>query len=319
MPLRSSLTKLLGSFSLRLDSSAETPPRRGRPRSAWATAAAGIGLFATSATGCGGCDDGMMVHCDTAEQGCYVCDAYGCRPGTQVGMGGAGGATSVTTSGVGGSGGMGGAGGSTASSDAAACDPAVSACACKATSDCGTDKACIHGLCISACTFSYECGAGRVCVDGACTAACDATTPCDAGYTCASGACVVDPTHPACNSAKPCATGEICVGGLCTSNCTATSQCATGEVCDGSTGVCIADPSTQPVCSATTACPSGEQCLADGFCHYPCTTEAQCIVIDGRFVACSGGFCRTAVENNPGCTLDNPCPSGKACISNKCQ
>jgi hypothetical protein len=65
-------------------------------------------------------------------------------------------------------------------------------------------------------------------------------------------------------------------------------------------------------------CPSGEICEADGFCHYPCTTLAQCAVIDTRFVACTDGVCKTQQEVNPQCSLKVPCPLGKACISNTC-
>jgi hypothetical protein len=59
-------------------------------------------------------------------------------------------------------------------------------------------------------------------------------------------------------------------------------------------------------------------CLADGFCHYPCTSLSECQHIDNRFVACVSGYCETQEEVSPECTLTNPCPAGKTCISNTC-
>jgi hypothetical protein len=183
---------------------------------------------------------------------------------------------------------------------------------------CTGGKTCVSGLCIVGCNFTYECGAGNVCDDGACVPGCDATHTCAANYTCVSGACQPDPANPQCSATIPCPSGQVCASGLCTTQCTTNSQCAAGEVCDGSTGTCINDPSTKPLCSSSMPCPTGEECLSDGFCHYPCSSEAQCQLIDNRFVACSEGVCMTQEEVTPACTLTMPCPAGKSCISNVC-
>lgn len=44
-------------------------------------------------------------------------------------------------------------------------------------------------------------------------------------------------------------------------------------------------------CNKETPCPEPQKCLADGYCHYPCTDLLECKQIDNRFVACVGGFC----------------------------
>jgi hypothetical protein len=65
-------------------------------------------------------------------------------------------------------------------------------------------------------------------------------------------------------------------------------------------------------------CPAPEVCEADGFCHYPCSSVAQCKLYDNRFVACDMGICKTQEEVNPQCTMTMPCPAGQTCISNTC-
>jgi hypothetical protein len=303
MSLRSTLTTLLGTLSsLRI-------------RTTWAGAAAVGGFMAVSAAGCGGCD-GDSVVCDDAGLSCQVCDALGCRPamGSTSSAGGAGGA-GVGGAGVGGgdggvTGGSGGAGGS------APCNSEEATCPCVA-GQCTDGLQCIDGLCIVGCNFTYECGAGAVCANGSCVPDCS-TMACPAGYSCAKGACEPDPSNPQCSTAVPCPSGEICSNGFCTNQCTTDAQCAAGEVCNAATQTCIPDPSPKPVCSTSKPCPSPEVCEADGFCHYPCTSEAQCQLIDNRFVACMT-VCLTQEEVDPMCSLTVPCPAGKSCISAQCQ
>jgi hypothetical protein len=293
MRLHSSLTSILGS-GLR-----------------WITARAPAALFlmaATAATGCGGCDD-ATVQCDANGENCEVCDAYGCHPaepGTGSGGSGQGGAT-----------GAGGSGGS-----APACDPAVTTCPCDAEGACPEGTQCIEGLCLAGCDFSYECGPGKVCANGQCALGCDDGSPCpEAGTTCENGVCVVDPLNPACSDQTPCAgAGEICVDGVCATGCATHADCAAGEVCNAATGACILDPSPQPGCGAVgAACGGvGQQCMADGYCHYPCTTVEACQLIDNRFIACDTGICKTEEEVSPECTIEDPCPAGQDCISNSC-
>jgi hypothetical protein len=62
----------------------------------------------------------------------------------------------------------------------------------------------------------------------------------------------------------------------------------------------------------------GQQCAADGYCHYACSNVPECKLHDSRFVACDEGYCKTAEEVEPECTIDHPCKAGKNCISNKC-
>ena len=285
---------LLGSLSLRLGG-----------------AAVAFGLFAASATGCGGCDDAALT-CDAEGKNCEICDGYGCHP------------ADPNTTGGGGSGGSGGGHASVTSTSTGtgvpACDPAKTTCPCDATSKCDSGTQCLGGLCVAGCDFTYECGAAKVCVNGQCAPGCDAQSPCAAGYTCSAGACLVDPNNPECSPNAPCAAGKSCVGGLCTSACVANTDCAAGEICNAGTGTCVADPSPKAACGDTVKCTGvGQECAADGYCHYPCTTVPECKLHDSRFVACDKGICKTAEEVEPECTIDNPCKAGKNCISNKCQ
>lgn len=297
MSLRSTLTKLAASLSF--------------VRIPWAGAVAAAGLLAWSAVGSGGCggNDSLEPCPPNIGTGMCICDGLGCRPANQQGTGGNGSGgtattTTTTTSGTGGS-------------DAAApCDPTQSTCPCD-NGACPSGKVCINDLCIVGCNFSYECGSGNVCANGACVPGCDTSQPCATGYTCTNGACQLDPANPQCSASTPCPSPEVCSGGVCAVQCTTNSQCAAGDVCDGASNTCITNPSPTPVCSASTPCPTGEDCLSDGFCHYPCTTTAQCVLIDNRFT-CSGGYCKTQEEINLQCTLTMPCPAGKTCISNTC-
>ena len=280
---------LLGSLSLRLGG-----------------AAVAFGLFAVSATGCGGCDDASLT-CDAEGKNCQICDGYGCHPAdpnTAGGTGGAGG-SAVTTS---------------TSTGTPACDPTQTTCPCDAENKCDSGTQCVNGLCVAGCDFTYECGADKVCVNGQCAPGCDAENPCAAGYTCTAGACIVDPSNPQCSAAVPCPAGQLCASGLCTSACNGNADCPSGQICNAGTGTCISDPSPKPACGDTVKCTGqGQECADDGYCHYPCTTVPECKLHDSRFVACDKGICKTAEEVEPECTIDNPCKAGKNCISNKCQ
>lgn len=264
-----------------------------------------FGLVTVTATGCGGCND-SSVQCDDNGEHCLICDGYGCHAADpDPGAGGAG-------QGGAGQGGQGGA--------EPACDAELTTCPCDQDESCADGTRCIEGLCIAGCDFSYECGADRVCVNGQCAVGCDGDTPCvQAGTVCDKGVCVLDPANPACSDTEPCGNaGELCVDGLCTTACQTHADCAEDEICNAATGVCIADPSPRPGCGSTACAAQGQQCMADGYCHYPCSTAQTCQLIDNRFVDCQAGICRTREEVAPQCTIDRPCPSGKDCISNKC-
>jgi hypothetical protein len=263
--------------------------------------AVAFGLFAVSATGCGGCDDAAVI-CDEQGLNCEICDGYGCHPADPNASSGTGGNSGTASTGTSGG-----------------CDSAQTTCPCDATTPCATGTQCLGGICIDGCDFTYECGGGNVCVNGQCAPGCDAQTPCAAGYVCTSGACIPDPTNPECSATAPCVGGESCINGLCTSTCTANADCAAGEICNSGTGACIPDPSPKASCSDTVKCiGDGQQCLADGYCHYPCTNVPQCQLHDNRFKFCEQGICKTLEEVNPECTVENPCPAGKNCISNTC-
>jgi hypothetical protein len=308
MSLRSSLTKLVGSFR---------SAGRSTNLAHLASFAGLVGVVAVASAGYAGCGGNDTLQCEADGTHCMICDGLSCRPATSEGSGGSGGGTGTGASTSVGAGGTdGGTGG------AAACDPKAATCPC-VNGACTDGKTCIDGLCITGCNFSYECGSGKVCDDGACVPGCDGTTPCSTGYTCTNGACALDPTKPQCGASSPCPSGQVCsANGLCTTTCTASSQCATGQVCDGSTGQCITNPSPTPICNNAMPCPGSELCLADGFCHYPCSSLADCTKIDNRFVACNPDptdkVCETQEEVDPQCTLTKPCPTGKSCISNTC-
>ena len=266
------------------------------------------------ASGCVGCSPD--AYCD--ENGCYVCDAFGCRPAdpSTDGVGG------NTTTNVGGSG-QGGAtttnvGGSGQGGGEPQCDPAVSVCPCGPANACEGDLSCIDGHCLAGCNFDFECGPGKVCGDGECVPGCDADSPGAVGYACVGGGCLPDPENPECTSPNDCA-GLACVDGFCAAPCASNADCPTGELCDASSGTCFTDTSPTPLCGPSQQCPGlGQTCSADGYCQYACTTLPQCKLIDNRFEGCDMGVCKTGPELDPECTLTNPCPAGKSCVSNIC-
>lgn len=272
-----------------------------------ATVAAFFGL--PLATACNGCD-GELV-CD-ANNHCQICNAYGCHdadPGSTsgIGNGGSGGSAS-TTSTV-----------SPTTTTGGACDPTTTTCACTVKADCPADLYCIDGLCLEGCNHDFECGAGNVCADGKCTPGCNDMVPCDTGYACVNGACQPDPTNPECTTPTDC-NGQPCVDGLCTTGCNVNADCPSGKLCNDATHTCFDDPTPKPLCGGSEMCPGqGQVCGADGYCHYPCSSVQECKLIDNRFVACDESICKTEEEVNPECDLDNPCPNGKSCVSNKCQ
>ena len=193
----------------------------------------------------------------------------------------------------------------------------VTTCPCDDQGECSGDLQCVSGLCIHGCEFSYQCGAGKVCANGECEIACDEVTPCPTAYTCDKGVCVPDPNNPQCSDAQPCASG-VCKDGICSTECTTNTDCATGEICDSVGGVCVPDPSPTAGCGASQACVGIQQCMADGYCHYACSTVQECKLIDVRYDYCDQNMCKTEEEMNPECTIDQPCPQGQDCISNEC-
>src|SRR5262249_17477642 len=110
----------------------------------------------------------------------------------------------------------------------------------------------------------------------------------------------------------------VCQDGICTTTCATNADCGTGQICDSTQGVCIDDPSPTAGCGPNMACVGIQECGADGYCHYACDTVAYCKAIDVRFDYCDMNVCKTEEEVNPECTIDNPCPAGQDCISNKC-
>ena len=179
-------------------------------------------------------------------------------------------------------------------------------------------------VCIPGCDFTYQCGAGKVCADGQCVISCSASEPCSVGYACENGVCVIDPANPQCTQDSECGDGEVCKTGLCVAPCSVNADCGEGQICDASKGACIDDPTPKPACSDTVACPGqGQQCGPDGYCHYQCTSLAECKTIAEQFVDCNAGgglpmVCLTTDEATPECTQADPCPEGESCISNEC-
>ncbi len=295
------------------------------PRSRFASSA--LFLFALPAplfaSGCIGCDN-ADAYCD--ESGCYVCDSFGCRPvdstpsGSGGGVSGTGGSTTSSADGGGSTTGTGGAstGGAGQGGAEPSCDPAVVICPCGPTGTCDGGLECVDGKCLSGCGFDYECGPGKVCGDGACVPGCDASLPCADGFACVGGGCLPDPTDPQCTTAGDCG-GLACVDGFCAAACATNAQCPTGQLCDATSGTCFTDTTPKPLCGPSQTCPGvGQKCLADGYCHYECTTLTQCKLVDARFEGCDMGVCKTAAELSPECTLGDPCPQGQVCVSNAC-
>ena len=267
---------------------------------------------------CNGCNGGDLV-CDNAGH-CQICDSFGCHDANQ-------GTTAGTTSGGGGTGGHASTGTNTGSTTAtgtgstgsgSTCDPSTMACDCKVKSDCPSTEYCINGHCLAGCDHDFQCGVGKVCDNGACVNGCSATAPCATGYVCTNGACEVDTSHPQCTSPTDCG-GMPCVNGLCTTGCKTNTDCGAGKLCDAGTHTCFDDPTPKPLCGGMMMCPgAGQVCGPDGYCHYPCSTVAECKLHDSRFVACDMSICKTQDELMPQCDLANPCPNGQSCISNHC-
>jgi hypothetical protein len=283
-------------------------------------ASAGCGVL----WGCGSNNEEMI--CD--DDGCRICDAYGCRPaapgsgGTAAGTGGTAGTSGMGgTAGTAGTSGMGGAGGAGADADVTpSCDPSTALCPCGPGGACDDGLACLDGVCLSPCEYSSECGASRICVNGRCVVGCDATVPCPDGYICGSlGTCEVDPGTSGCGGSNPCPGGLLCVGGVCQGVCETTDDCAPGEVCNGATGTCMADPQpTRPCAEDPLVCNANQVCV-DGYCRYPCTDGTSCQLIDARIPVCEAGICMSQAEANPECTKQDDCPSGQDCVSNVCK
>jgi hypothetical protein len=73
-------------------------------------------------------------------------------------------------------------------------------------------------------------------------------------------------------------------------------------------------------CAGGHGCPGiGQECGEDGLCHYPCTKVGDCALVDARFVACEGGFCRSLEELEPECDALHPCAATKDCVANRCR
>jgi hypothetical protein len=280
-------------------------------------------VFGAVLWGCGSNNEQMI--CD--DEGCRICDAYGCRPsggtGGVAGSGGVGGGTGGDPAGAGGGvagTGGGGSGGASVDADVPACDSSTTTCPCGPGDACDEGLACIDGLCLVACQFSSECGGGRICVNGKCVVGCDAMVPCPEGYTCGSlGVCDLDPGNPQCSDVDPCPGGLQCVGGVCQGGCVTNDECAPNEICNGATGTCIEDPQpTRPCAKDPSVCNVTQVCV-DGYCRYPCTDGESCKLIDARIPVCEGGICMSVAEADPECTKQQDCGPGEDCVSNVCK
>jgi hypothetical protein len=244
------------------------------------------GAWLALTVGSGGCSAGSeQTICD--QNGCQVCDAYGCRGAEPK-------AETV-------------------------CDPTVSTCTCTSVTQCKNGLQCIDGLCLTACQYSSECGAGRVCLNGKCLVGCDAKTPCPSGYSCsAKGVCDPDAVNPLCSDAKPCVGGLKCVKGICQGGCKLKSDCAPTEICDPASGTCATDPQPKPACATDPSVCGTTQVCKNGYCRYPCTDSDACSKIDVRISECKTGICMSTAEANPKCTQKSDCAPVQDCVSNIC-
>jgi len=267
-----------------------------------AAAVAGMGL--------GGCSCGSETAiCD--DDGCRVCDAYGCRPSTPHADG---------------SGGASGAGGTEAGGSGAdvftepTCDPSTALCPCDEEGACDDGLACIGGACMVPCEYSSQCGASRICVNGQCVVGCDADVPCPKGYTCSDlGTCQPNPNDSECGASKSCVGGLVCVEGTCHAGCQTTDECAQGEVCNGANGTCMTDPQPARPCAVDPDVCNDNQVCDGGYCRYACEDDDSCRKTDARIAVCKDGICMSEAEANPECTQQKDCPAGAACVSNVCK
>ncbi len=174
MSLRSSFTKLVGSFVRVGEPGRGSPNPSGRDghASRWSFGVVGaLGAVAVLGVGSGACNNSEPVQCDANGNNCMICDGYSCRPATQGttgsgGSGGAGGASSTTSVGTGGNG-TGGVGTTTTASTSTSTSSGaggtggfstVGDLACSASKPCPSPQVCLpDGYCAYACTSLNEC------------------------------------------------------------------------------------------------------------------------------------------------------------------
>ncbi len=212
--------------------------------------------------------------------------------------------------------------------------PPVETCAAATACDGGF---CVDGTCTQCsaddcgeaktCQLDRHCGEGRVCLDGQCTASCaEGADSCASGQVCKSGVCVADDAL-FCTAAADCAGARLCVNNACLAACTDTGACAKqGDLCSGAIAiddgdevkVCRPDHRAELECQLTKDCEGGEVCT-NGICRTVCDAAEDCAVCDDGPVCGPGGFCMTAAEAKPACTLNSDCTGdGAICLGAQC-
>lgn len=182
-----------------------------------------------------------------------------------------------------------------------ACDTSTGRCftPCRlATDNCGPDGVCDTNLasatarrCVRRCVNDVTCEGSEYCDgdSGRCVPKCAVDSQCTGGRVCnREGRC-----QAPCDADADCAGASYCEAGRCLPKCSGQSGCSFGEACHAESGRCFRDLTQTLV---------GGACHQDGDCgllHATCLTGGQY----------PGGYC-TAL----GCSAQEPCGSGAACV-----
>ncbi len=85
-------------------------------------------------------------------------------------------------------------------------------------------------------------------------------------------------------------------------------------MCSG--GVCQANTSRVPECHTNADCSGGAECV-NAYCRNRCYTTADCASC-GAASVCNLGYCETAQEVSPMCTMQSQCSTGQNCVNASC-
>jgi len=165
------------------------------------------------------------------------------------------------------------------------------------------------------CFSSTECGTGRVCVNGLCTGECSSVTPCQPGYMCIDGYCEqIDP----CQNIT-CPPNWVCepdVGGCVPLDLCGGIACPPGYKCDPSAGMCVLVDICQALnCPPGTRCdPQMQTCLPVGLCDgVACPPGTWCDANSGQCIP--QPLCTSSIQ----CDDGRFCNGIERCLSGRCE
>lgn len=181
--------------------------------------------------------------------------------------------------------------------------------------DCGGGKTC---------QLAVHCGAGRACLDGQCVNKCQTKADCGSAQVCVNGTCRLPASS--CTKDTECGSAQVCANGVCYVDCSTSGTCTNpADVCSADLNVgsrtvriCAPDHAAKPECTLSKECDGSEQCV-NGICRTTCAAAPDCANCNDGPVCGPGGFCMTADEVKPDCTLTSECTGSQICLDSKCQ